>query len=148
MARRFSGAQLEAALESNHLPHASMTNANIEQRQLAVLGLSGVTASPMDLAQAYRELLRHLAPDALIARGLKESVDYGMANPAAVAGTTILGKTGTAGDPSQAWTHGWFAGAVSGRLVVVIYVPHGDGGTAARLAQKFIATVATGSTSR
>jgi cell division protein FtsI/penicillin-binding protein 2 len=142
MARRFSGPQLEAALQASHLPHASLSASDVAQRQLAVLGLSGVTASPLELARAYRDLLAHLPPDGPVARGLRESVDYGMANPAAVSGVAILGKTGTAGDPGQAWTHGWFAGALPGRVIVVIYVPHGDGGTAARLAQRFFRTVA------
>jgi len=143
LARRFSGPQLEAALRTTHLPHASLNSADVEQRQLAVLGLRGVTASPLELSRAYRDLLRHLPPAGPVARGLKESVDYGMANPAAVPGVTILGKTGTASNPGEAWTHGWFAGAIPGRFVLVIYVPHGDGGVAARLAQRFFQAVAS-----
>jgi cell division protein FtsI/penicillin-binding protein 2 len=143
MARRFSGPELDSTLQTTHLPHAAMNMANAEERQLAVLGLNGVTASPLELARAYRDLLERMPPAGPVARGLKESVDSGMANPAAVSGVTLLGKTGTAGDPGEAWTHGWFAGAIPGRLVVVIYVPRGDGGTAARLAQKFIQAIAT-----
>jgi cell division protein FtsI/penicillin-binding protein 2 len=56
---------------------------------------------------------------------------------------TILGKTGTASNPGEAWTHGWFAGAIPGRFVVVIYLPRGDGGAAARLAQRFFQAVAS-----
>jgi hypothetical protein len=119
-----------------------MSDATVEQRQLAVLGLNSVTVTPLELAQAYRELLTRIPPDGVVVRGLKESVDYGMANPAAVAGQIILGKTGTASNPGEAWTHGWFAGAISGRYVLVIYVPHGDGGTAARLAQSFFRSIA------
>jgi peptidoglycan glycosyltransferase len=141
LARRFSAPELEAALQATHLPHASMTAATVEQRQLAVLGLIGVTASPLELARSYRDLLERLPPAGPVARGLKESVDYGMANPARVSGVTILGKTGTASDNGETWTHGWFAGGLPGRLVLVIYVPHGDGGTAARLAQKFLQAV-------
>jgi cell division protein FtsI/penicillin-binding protein 2 len=114
MARRFSGPELEAAL---------------------------VTASPLQLAQAYREMLQRLPPHGPVAKGLEGSVVYGMASPAAVSGETILGKTGTASEPGESWTHGWFAGAIPGRLVIVIYVPHGDGGTAAGLAQQFFRTV-------
>jgi cell division protein FtsI/penicillin-binding protein 2 len=142
MARRFSGPELEAALRETRLPHAAMDAANVEQRQLAVLGLDGVTASPLELARAYRDLVERISPTATVARGLEDSVKYGMANPAAVAGVMILGKTGTASDSGQAWTHGWFAGAIPGRFVIVVYVPHGDGGTAARLAQRFFQTVA------
>lgn len=139
MGRRFSGEQLEAALRQLDLPHQQMINATLEQRQLAVLGLRGVTASPLQLAHAYRELLARSAADGVVQRGLRGSVSYGMARPAAVAGIVILGKTGTASDPGEAWTHGWFAGAIPNRLVIVVYVPHGDGGTAAQLAQRFLA---------
>jgi cell division protein FtsI/penicillin-binding protein 2 len=145
MGRRFTGQQLEAALRASHLTHAPLGNATVEQRQLAVLGLAGVTTSTLQLAQSYRLLLRDLSPAGPVALGLRDSVVYGMANPAAVPDVEILGKTGTASNPGEAWTHGWFAGALPGRFIVVIYVPHGDGGTAARLAQKFFATMtATG----
>jgi cell division protein FtsI/penicillin-binding protein 2 len=137
MGRRYSGAALEAALRETGLPHTAMGSADAEAKELAVLGLRGVTASPMELARAFRELVVRMHPDGTVARGLRGSVNYGMANAAAVKGMDILGKTGTASDAGEAWTHGWFEGAVAGRLVVVIYVPHGDGGTAALLAQKF-----------
>jgi cell division protein FtsI/penicillin-binding protein 2 len=137
MGRRLNGAQLEAALQGTRLPHRSMVDADVEERQLAVMGLRGVTASPLLLAEAYRRLLGRMP--AAVAEGLRDSVRYGMADPAAVQGVEILGKTGTASDPGEAWTHGWFAGAVPGRFVVVVYVPHGDGGTAARIAGRFFA---------
>jgi cell division protein FtsI/penicillin-binding protein 2 len=142
LARRYSGPELEAALNDAHLPHAPMVAANVEQRQLAVLGLVGVTTSPLELAMAYRDLFERMPPTGPVALGLKESVSYGMANPAAVPGVTILGKTGTASDVREAWTHGWFAGGIPGRVVIVIYVPHGDGGTSAALARKFFASIA------
>jgi cell division protein FtsI/penicillin-binding protein 2 len=142
MATRFTGAQLNSALERSHLHHAPMNDATVEQRQLAVLGLEGVTVTPLELAQAYREMLARTPLDGVVARGLKESVDYGMANPAAVPDVAILGKTGTASDRGETWTHGWFAGAIRGQLVLVIYVPQGDGGTSARLAQTFFRMIA------
>ncbi len=142
MAQRFTGPQLEAALERSHLQHTPMNDASVEQRQIAVLGLGGVTVTPLELAQAYREMLARSPPDGVVERALKESVDYGMANPAAVSDVAILGKTGTASDPGETWTHGWFAGAIRGQLVLVIYVPHGDGGTSARLAQTFFRMIA------
>jgi cell division protein FtsI/penicillin-binding protein 2 len=137
MARRFSGTELEAALQATFLPHKTMAGANVEQRQLAVLGLDGVSTSPIELARAYRDLLQRAPRTGPVVRGLEGSVNYGMANPAAISGVTILGKTGTASNAGEPWTHGWFAGAMPGRFVVVVYVPHGDGGTAARLAQTF-----------
>ena len=105
----------------------SMNAADVEQRQLAVLGLAGVSVSPLELARAYRAMLQRMPSDGPVARGLEGSVRYGMANPAAVPGLTILGKTGTASEPGESWTHGWFAGAIPGRFLIVVYVPHGDG---------------------
>jgi cell division protein FtsI/penicillin-binding protein 2 len=148
MARRFSGSQLEAALEATHLPHRDMEDATVEQRQLAVLGLRGVSATPLQLAEAYRRLLLQLPGSSPVAQGLRDSVRYGMAHSAAVAGMDLLGKTGTASDPGEAWTHGWFAGALPGRFVLAVYVPHGDGGTAALLARKFFAAFAAEGKSR
>jgi cell division protein FtsI/penicillin-binding protein 2 len=139
MGRRFSGEELDVALRQLDLPHQLIISASLEQRQLTVLGLRGVTASPLQLAHAYRELLTHAPADGVVQRGLRGSVSYGMARPAAVSGIVILGKTGTASDPGEAWTHGWFAGAIPNRLVIVVYVPHGDGGTAAGLARRFFA---------
>jgi cell division protein FtsI/penicillin-binding protein 2 len=141
LGRRFSGAALDQALTRSRLPHRSFADATADQRALAVLGLEGVAASPLELAQAYRQLAQSLPPDGPVARGLAGSVAYGMADPAAVAGITVLGKTGTASNPGEAWTHGWFAGILPGRLVVVVLVPRGDGGSAARLAHNFFVSL-------
>ena len=137
LGRRFTGPQLEQALREVRIEHHPVANASAEDRELTTLGLENVTATPLELAQAYRELTLRLPADSPVERGLKESVDYGMAHPAAVEGMTILGKTGTAKNPGEAWTHGWFAGVQPGRVVVAIFVPHGDGGTAALLARQF-----------
>jgi cell division protein FtsI/penicillin-binding protein 2 len=141
MGRRFTGEQMDAALAQWQLPHWPMRAASGEDRQLAALGLRGVLVSPRELARAYRELLRSSPPDGAAMRGLRGSVSYGMARSAAVAGVAILGKTGTAHDPGDAWTHGWFAGALPGKIVLVIYLPGGDGGTAAALAGRFFEAV-------
>lgn len=142
LGRRFSAAALETALQQLHLAHASMSSAKVEQRQLAVLGLNGVSTSPLQLALAYRQLLLHTPPNGVIANGLHDSVDFGMANPASVRGMSILGKTGTASNAGESWTHGWFVGILPNRLILVVYVPHGDGGTAAALGQKFFRAIA------
>jgi len=144
LGRRYTNAQLEAAMQAAHVSHVSLKEATAEQRELAVLGLYGTSVSSLELARAYRELLQGAPPDGPVMRGLRGSVRYGMANPAGVPGLDILGKTGTASNPGEAWTHGWFAGALPGQ-VVVISVPHGDGGTAARLARAyFVAVTAEG----
>jgi cell division protein FtsI/penicillin-binding protein 2 len=138
MARRMTGTQMEDALRTTHLQHEPMSTADANARVLAALGLQGESVSSEELARSYRELLLHVPAEGVVARGLRDSVDYGMANPARVRGVIVLGKTGTASEAAQAWTHGWFAGAVPGKLVVVVYAPHGDGGTAAALAAKFL----------
>ena len=137
LGRRFSGPALDEALRQSGLSHGSFDSANAETRELVVLGLKGVMVSPLELASSYRRLALSLAKDGPVARGLSDSVRYGMADEAAIVGMNILGKTGTASNPGEVWTHGWFAGFLPGQLVLVIMVPHGDGGTAARLAGKF-----------
>jgi cell division protein FtsI/penicillin-binding protein 2 len=148
LGRRFTGPQLEAALAATHLPHRDMRSATTSERQRAVLGLAGVSASPLELARAYREIIAPLPRESVVTRGLTGSVDYGMASPARVQGLKILGKTGTASNNLEAWTHGWFAGELPGRLTIVIYVPHGDGGTAAALAQRFFLALDPGTVRR
>jgi len=129
------------------LDHYGLTSGSLqpsrEQKELLVLGVAGIAVSPVQMAAAYRKLALALkgsgALDAL-RDGLKDSVDYGMAHNAAVPGQVILGKTGTASDPGASWSHGWFAGiGYLGReeVVLVIYLPRGNGADAARLAQHF-----------
>jgi cell division protein FtsI/penicillin-binding protein 2 len=108
--------------------------------QLFVLGLEDVKVTPAQLAWAYFRLGRDFDQEPVVRRGLEGSVAYGMSHNAATTGVTIAGKTGTASDAGQAWTHGWFAGIASRgeeRVVVVIYVPHGNGADAAELAHRF-----------
>jgi cell division protein FtsI/penicillin-binding protein 2 len=110
--------------------------------QLLVLGIDGVAATPLQLASAYLRLARRFDAESLVRRGLEDSVAYGMAHNAATAGLTIAGKTGTATNAGGSWTHGWFAGIASRQavlMVVVIYLPHGNGADAAALAHRFFA---------
>jgi cell division protein FtsI/penicillin-binding protein 2 len=146
LGRRYTAPALEAALRGYKLPHDDMSHADVQQRQLAVLGLQGVAVSLTELGQAYVRMLRQLPADGAVVRGLQDSVNFGMANPAAVKGLSILGKTGTASNPGETWTHGWFVGTSNERFLVVVYVPHGDGGTAARLAQRFFRGASKGPT--
>jgi cell division protein FtsI/penicillin-binding protein 2 len=120
--------------------------ANMAQLQLLILGLDGVMVTPAQVAVAYRKLMiqlndSHSASGLEAVRlGLRDSVRYGMAHNADVSGMEILGKTGTASNPGQSWTHGWFAGTVSTKdhnIVVVIYDPRGNGADAAHLAHLF-----------
>jgi penicillin-binding protein 2 len=134
LARRMTAGDLEEVLRRAHLPHATTRFDDADTRILTALGLENVSATPMQMATAYRTLLLHESHTNAVWNGLRGSVTYGMANNARVDGIEILGKTGTASNPNEWWTHGWFAGAIPNRFVLVVYVPHGDGGTAATLA--------------
>jgi hypothetical protein len=109
-----------------------------------VLGLEDVEVTPAQLARAYFRLAAQLDEVPVVRRGLEGSIAYGMAHNAATPGLTIAGKTGTASDAGQAWTHGWFAGIASRgaeRVVVVVYVPRGNGADAAGMAHRFFAAL-------
>ncbi len=140
---------------------------NAAETQLLVLGLDGVKVTPAQLARGYRKLTQQRAREPVVERGLVGSVEYGMAHNAATAGLLIAGKTGTASDAGEAWTHGWFVGMAertpSGAakkgpaesrvavvpqatitpggngIVVVFLVPHGNGADAARMAHRYFA---------
>ncbi len=153
LAKRFSPAEATEVLQAAGLgsrtglvqgESAGMLRepANEAEVQLLVLGLEDVAVTPAQLAGAYFRLARTLDATPVVRRGLEGSVAYGMAHNAATAGMTIAGKTGTASDAGEAWTHGWFAGIVSRggvSMVVAIYVPRGNGADAAGLAHRFLA---------
>ncbi len=138
LAKRFSPDNANEVLREY-----GINNGVPEQVPLFVLGLEGVAVAPDTLARAYGKLASHWTglPDA-VRRGLEESVQFGMAHNAYVAGLHIAGKTGTSSDPGQPWTHGWFAGIAPAdhpKIAVVLYIPHGNGADAARIAQRFFA---------
>jgi cell division protein FtsI/penicillin-binding protein 2 len=126
-----------------------------EDKQLFVLGLAGITASPAQIAFAYRKLWLELnRPESQsmlrpVTLGLRESVQSGMAHNADTPGVELIGKTGTASDPSHPHSHGWFAGIATLRerqIVIVIYLPNANGGDAAALARRFLQTYQNGHT--
>ncbi len=120
------------------------------ERVLLTLGLAGVHTSAEELAAAYRRLAVQMseAPQTsglrVVEAGLVGSVRYGMAHEAAVDGVSLAGKTGTASEAGQAWTHGWFAGIVYASAkgkpmaVLVVFVPRGSGADAAGLARRIL----------
>jgi len=117
-----------------------------ERRQLFVLGVSGLRVSVAQVATAYQRLAlahrRHeeSAATAAVWQGLEDSVSYGTSNVTAISGFASAGKTGTAADPDYARTHGWFVGIAPAdvpRVIVVIYLPNGNGGDAAQMARRF-----------
>ena len=141
LADRIPPAQASAILEHYGLAPTSIPQSR-EQKELLVLGVAGIAVSPAQMAVAYRRLALELdqANAPAVREGLRDSVTYGMAHNADVPGMEIAGKTGTAGDGAQGRSHGWFAG--TGHLghdevVVVIYLPLGNGADAARLAHNF-----------
>jgi stage II sporulation protein D len=141
LADRMTPGQASAVLEHYGLgrPSPPLTR---KQKQLLVLGLSGISVSPAQVAIAYRKLSLELGDGKApaVEEGLRDSVAYGMAHNAAVPGIEIAGKTGTASDAAQGRSHGWFAATgYLGReeVVIVIYLPLGNGADAARLAHDF-----------
>jgi penicillin-binding protein 2 len=142
LADRIPPAQVAVILDHYGLTSGSPPQSR-EQKELLVLGVAGIAVSPAQMAVAYRKLaleLKDAGALEAVRDGLKDSVDYGMAHNAAVPGMAILGKTGTASDPGTSWSHGWFAGIGyldHQEVVLVIYLPRGNGADAARLAQHF-----------
>jgi len=134
MARRMSAEDLDTALRQAGVAHGGVRLQDADARALAVLGVEGISITPMQMAVAYRALLLRVTRDGVVWRGLRDSVAFGMANNARLKGVEVLGKTGTANNPGEWWSHGWFTGAVQDRYVLVVYVPRGDGGVAATLA--------------
>src|ERR1700744_5244238 len=145
IAKRFTPADAVSTLRDYGVSAASAP-ATTEQIQLFILGLEGISITPLQLAEAYRKLAMQLerepfnSPTQAVKQGLEDSVVYGMAHNAYLDGMSIAGKTGTASNPGQTQTHGWFAGFVpakSPKVIVVIYLPRGNGADAAHLAQNF-----------
>ena len=141
LADRIPPAQASAILERYGLGQTPIPQSR-EQKELLVLGVTGVAVSPAQMAVAYRKLALELdegeAP--AVREGLRDSVSYGMAHNAAVAGMGIAGKTGTAGDAAQGRSHGWFAGIGylgNEEVAMAICLPGGNGADAARLAHDF-----------
>ncbi len=141
LADRIPPAKASGILEHYGLGQTPIAQSR-ERKELLVLGVAGIAVSPAQMAVAYRKLAMELdqAKAPAVREGLRDSVSYGMAHNAAVTGMEIAGKTGTAGDGPQGRSHGWFAGTGylgSEEVVVVIYLPGGNGADAARLGHDF-----------
>jgi stage II sporulation protein D len=120
---------------------------SFEEQQLAMLGVSNIRITPLELAVAYRWLANEIArhPESAAARtvaaGLADSADFGMASGAGAGGASVAGKTGTAEGSQSSRTHGWFAGLApvqNPKVVIVVYLPNGRGADAARVAGEIL----------
>ena len=110
----------------------------IESRQLLAIGAAGIEITPLELAMAYTRMARWqsspTAAQKVVLDGLAGATGYGLAQLAQTKSGKVAGKTGTASNPGDAATHGWFAGfapAESPQIVVVVYVERGRGGAEA-----------------
>lgn len=107
----------------------------IAQRQLLVIGAAGIEVTPLELASAYRKLAQMRSADpallaAPVAEGLESSVTYGMGHLAQSGKMKVAGKTGTASETNDPYTHAWFAGyapAEKPEIVVVVFLERGRG---------------------
>jgi cell division protein FtsI/penicillin-binding protein 2 len=141
LALRFEASELERTLHSFGL-HTDAPLSSPANKQLLLLGLKGVITTPLEMASSYRILANRLNLNFAkpVADGLHDSVSFGMAHHANVVGVNILGKTGTANELNEAWSHGWFTGFAtvqSTPVAVVFFLPQGNGADASALAQRF-----------
>jgi peptidoglycan glycosyltransferase len=157
-ARRFAPGELERALETSGLTSASglaegelagsvRTAQTLDDRKLLATGTEGIRVTALGLASSYRRLVQAMmAKDAppsarLIGGAMEDSVGYGMAHEAAVRGLRVAGKTGTAADPGQVQTHGWFVGyapADAPQVVIIVKLENARGADAAKAAAEIL----------
>lgn len=91
------------------------------------LGEANVTVTPLQMLEAYRRLALEHHP--VVIAGLRDAVQYGTAQLAAVSGLRVAGKTGTA-SPHYAWFAG-FAPADHPEYVFAVLTRQGTGGLGA-----------------
>ena len=96
-------------------------------RPIEALGEGALTATASEMLEAYRRLALQQNP--VVIAGLRDAVQYGTAQLAAVSGASVAGKTGTA-SPSYAWFAG-FAPANQPEYVVATLTRQTTGGTGA-----------------
>jgi cell division protein FtsI/penicillin-binding protein 2 len=149
---RKTGVLSVSGLAGNEATAIFRAPATSEKTQLALLGVAGISVTPLELAEAYRWLARELVANKnsdaaqVVAAGLADSASFGMAGAASLGGVVIAGKTGTAAQEEHSQTHGWFAGFApidaaidqSPQIVVVVYLPVGRGTDAARVAAEVL----------
>jgi cell division protein FtsI/penicillin-binding protein 2 len=129
-----------------HGPEASgkiVVETALDSARMQAIGEAGIRVTPLELALAYRNLAMEIeAPEMQpILAGLEGAVGYGTAQRAAVAGTTVAGKTGSTSTPAGNFI-AWFAGFMPSRapetIVVVMLSGHSGGADAAPVAAQIL----------
>lgn len=110
-----------------------------EAQQLQAIGEGGVLVTAAEMALAYRRLAMS-APEA-ISSGLEGAVEFGTAQHARVAGTSVAGKTGSVRAEDGAW-YAWFCGFAPNRaasvVVTVMLAGRSGGADAAPVASRIL----------
>jgi cell division protein FtsI/penicillin-binding protein 2 len=137
----------QTGLASNEATALFREAKTADESSLALLGVEGISITPLELAAAYRWLAIQLethggsAAARAVHDGLADSASFGIASSASRGGVSIAGKTGTANVGPGTPSHGWFAGLVPAeqpRVVVVVYLPAGHGANAAEVAAELL----------
>jgi cell division protein FtsI/penicillin-binding protein 2 len=106
-----------------------------EASQLQALGEERVLATPLELAGAYQQIA--LAGDQAVLDGLRDAVEFGTAQRAALPHVAVSGKTGSVRTPDGARI-AWFAGFTASTVVVVMLQGRSGGADAAPVAAELL----------
>ena len=134
VAERFEPGELARGLERFEIGRTQAA-ATREASQLQALGEERVRVNPMELAQAYRQIA--LGGEEAIVGGLRDAVEFGTAQRAAVAGLAVAGKTGSVRTAAGAHI-AWFAGFTAAMVVVVMLQGRSGGADAAPVAAEVL----------
>jgi penicillin-binding protein A len=134
VAERFEPGELARGLERYGIGRTQPAAAR-EASQLQALGEERVLVSPIELAQSYRQLA--LGGEPAIVGGLRDAVEFGTAQRAAVPGLAVAGKTGSARTAAGAYI-AWFAGFTPAMVVVVMLQGRSGGADAAPVAAEVL----------
>ena len=134
VAERFEPGELARGLERFGIGRTQPA-ATPEASQLQALGEERVLVNSMELAQAYRQIA--LGGEPAILGGLRDAVEFGTAQRAAVAGLAVAGKTGSVRTAAGAHI-AWFAGFTAALVVVVMLQGRSGGADAAPVAAEVL----------
>jgi len=133
-AERFEPGELARGLARFEIARTQPA-ATREASQLQALGEERVLVSPLELAQAYRQIA--IGGEQAIVGGLRDAVEFGTAQRAAVPGLAVAGKTGSVRTAAGA-SIAWFAGFTDAMVVVVMLPGRSGGADAAPVAAEVL----------